>query len=347
MKKLFLLATILLVFWGCTNEVASNSQSHNVTEKQKGAHVFGFRNALNPSLFDTLNIDWITIVPFGFQPKHTSPEVTHRNKDSIQIKKGNERWMNTIKQIHDNGFQVFLKPHIWMHTSAEGKWRSDIFPTNEEDWKTWAASYRSFILRFAEIAEKTGVEMFCIGAECTRLTLEKPEFWKELIIEIREVYKGKITYAANWYKEYENIDFWDQLDYIGIQAYFPLTELNNPNLENLKKGWKPHLKNMEILHKKYNKQIIFTELGYKSRKDAAIHPWEWIDYENIDISEYSEETQINCYQSFFDNVWYKEWFSGVHIWQFRNDYEPHERFDLDFTPLGKGAEEIIRKGFRK
>ena len=331
----------------CTNEIKDTGVNKKILEeKQKGVHVFG-RGPLQSHLFDTLNIEWITIVPFGFQPNHTSSEVQHRNKDSIQIRKGNQRWTKTINDIHTKGFKAFLKPHIWMHTSSDGKWRSDIYPENEEDWVTWQATYRDFILRFAEIASKTETEMFCIGAECTRLTLEKPEFWEELIIDIRKVYKGKLTYAANWYEEYESIRFWDQLDYIGIQAYFPLTDNENPDLKDLSKGWGPHLKKMEALSKKYNKQIIFTELGYKSKKDGAIKPWEWIDYENIDVSEYSELTQINCFQSFFSEVWNQKWFNGVHVWQFRNDYQPGvDRVDLDFFPQGKGAEDIIRKGFQ-
>ena len=120
-----------------------------------------------------------------------------------------------------------IKPHIWILQPSEGMWRADIYPNNEADWETWQASYRDFILRYARVAERAQAEMFCIGTEFSRLTTEKPEFWNDLIQSVREVYAGEITYAANWYEEFEKIPFWDDLDYIGIQAYFPLTKKQN------------------------------------------------------------------------------------------------------------------------
>jgi len=57
-----------------------------------------------------------------------------------------------------------------------------------------------------------------------RLQLEK------LIKKIREVYRGKLTYAAEGINA-KNIEFWDALDYIGIDAYFALTDKINPYLK--------------------------------------------------------------------------------------------------------------------
>ena len=87
-------------------------------------------------------------------------------------------------------------------------------------------------------------------------------------------------------------------------------------------------------------------MGYKSTADSAIDPWEWIDYpSNLDKS-YSTKTQANCYEAFFNTVWKKEWFAGVHIWQLRSDnVEDSGKNNLDFTPQGKPAENIIAKGF--
>jgi hypothetical protein len=47
---------------------------------------------------------------------------------------------------------------------------------------------------------------------------------------------GKLTYAANWDK-YDQVSFWDELDFIEIQAYFPLTAQTSPTAEEIKKGW--------------------------------------------------------------------------------------------------------------
>ena len=50
------------------------------------------------------------------------------------------------------------------------------------------------------------------------------------------MYSGKLTFGANWYLEYEDVTFWDDLDYIGIQAYFPLTKKENQGVDELVKG---------------------------------------------------------------------------------------------------------------
>ena len=295
-----------------------------------------------------MNLEWITLVSWGFQKDIDSPDVGHHNKNSEHIKKHNEYWVRRIKQVRSNGFKVFFKPHLWVTDPSDGKWRSDIFPSNDENWETWKSSYSDFILRYAKVAEEAGAEMYCIGIEFSRLTLEKPEFWKTLIQEVRKVYSGKITYAANWYKEYEKVSFWSDLDYIGVQADFPLTKQENPSIEQIEKGWKKHYKPLQKLAKKHDRKVLFTEIGYRSIANSAEKPWEWVEYDEDAQKKLSYETQSNCYQAFFNTVWKQDWLAGVHFWQMRGDYLDRKMkvdLELDFTPQGKPAAEVLSKGF--
>ena len=314
-------------------------------DKQKGVHFFGRVDSINLSHLAQNNIEWLTLVAWSDQQNCKSPMVRHHNGDSLMILQRDSSWFSRIKKAQAAGFKVFIKPHVWIYEPETGKWRSDIFPTNEKNWKTWKQSYRDFILRYAKIAEKANAEMFCIGTEFTKLSTEKPTFWKQLIKDVRAIYSGKITYAANWYDEYEKITFWDELDYIGVQAYFPLVKNKNPSVQQVSKGWKGHLSDLKSIHEKFNRKILFTEIGYKSTADSAIEPWKWLEYAKVEQPPISLETQKKCYQAFFNTVWGKEWFAGVHIWQL-NDYEGYGGKDnLDFTPQGKPAEGITRKGF--
>lgn len=324
-----------------------NSEIHD-NEKHRGAHVFGYLDSMNIQPFVANNFDWITIVPYGNQREHDSPEIRYFRKDRLQQLKRDSMWASQIKIAHDAGMKVFIKPHIWISNHSNGKWRSDIYPTNDENWESWKEAYRKFIMLYAHLAERNNVEMFCIGAEFTSLSANKSEFWEELIKDVRAVYSGKLTYAANWYKEYEKVPFWDQLDYIGVQAYFPLVKNEYPSVDQLSKGWKKHVSALENVHEKYNKPILFTELGYKSTADSGIKPWEWIDYSAKEDKPHSIETQVNCYNAFFDTVWDKEWFAGVHIWQMRSEYKNRSgREDSNFTPQGKITEKVIADRFRK
>lgn len=341
------LAFILLTFTQCQTLNEKRSSQSSKTSKQKGAHVFGSIKNTDFQFLIRNNIEWVTLVPWASQADFDSPIVRHF-RDSLNISKRDSALLQRFKLVHDAGFKVFVKPHIWIHAPTEGKWRSDIYPNSEENWKLWKKSYREFIIRYANLAQQANAEMYCIGTELTRLSIEKPLFWDSLITEVRAVYKGKITYAANWYEEYEKIPFWDDLDYIGIQAYFPLVDNKSPDVQQISNGWTKYLSTMEAIHKKYNKRILFTELGYKSTADSAAKPWEWVDNPKSHNKSLSYETQVNCYQAFFDTVWEKDWFAGVHLWQFRADYASDNHsasYDLDFSPLGKPAEGIIGKNF--
>lgn len=360
--KPIVLLFFLLTFTQCStkNKKSDNKQSTEIKtkttpvkdinatdDKHRGAHVFGIKDSTDFKPLIRNNLEWVTLVTWGYQNDYNSPIVKHNNtRDSLQLLRHNSNLRNRIVLVRDAGFKVFFKPHLWINNPSNRKRRSDIFPSNEENWELWKKSYRNFILGCAKIAEQTNVEMFCIGTELTRLTTEKPVYWKNLIQEIRSIYSGKITYAANWYNEFEEITFWDQLDYVGIQAYFPLVKNEYPSVEQISKGWNKYLPTLEAIHKKYNRKVLFTEMGYKSTADSAIEPWKWLEDTTIKDNHFSTETQANCYEAFFNTVWKKEWFAGVHIWQMRSDYsEDRVINNLNFTPQGKPAEIIIAKGF--
>jgi hypothetical protein len=340
----FLLFIVLLCT--CATDKSSLNRTNLAIEKQKGAHVFRFRDSLKADYYHQMNIEWITMVAWGFQHDYQSDFVRHYRGDSTEIIERNLRWVNKINKIKEKGFKVFVKPHVWLDTTPEDTWRSDIYPVTKEGMIKWQNDYKEFILRYARIAEEADADMFCVGAELTRLSLEQPEYWENLIDEIKSVYSGELTYAANWYEEYENIRFWDKLDYIGVQAYFPLSDKVYPSYEELEIGWERHLSSLKGVSKQYERPIIFTEIGYKSHSEAGMKPWEWTNYSNPDTTKYSEETQYNCYKAFYNKVWNEKWFYGAHLWQFRENYRKNE-YDMDFSPQEKLAEKVIQEGFQK
>ena len=180
---------------------------------------------------------------------------------------------HVIKRSHTLGLEVMLKPHVdIINRTNEGHWRADIGFANDSDWVKWFKGYKDFILHYARMAEKMKVEIFCIGTELS-FTTEKDEMWrKEIIREVRKVYKGKLVYAANW-DNYNNIKFWDELDYVGIDAYFPLTYGRNPSYTELRRGWTKWKSQIRSFHSIVNKPIIFTEIGYPSSSHAPMTPW--------------------------------------------------------------------------
>ena len=202
------------------------------------------------------------------------------------------------------------------------------------------------MLHYAKMAQENHVELFCIGTELKSSIAQQPEKWSFLIKEIKAIYNGKLTYAANWNDDLETITFWDQLDYIGIQAYFPLTNFKSPDLETIKKGWDVHIIKLEQLSKKHQKPILFTEVGYKSEASSTIKPWEWSSKLSILHKKKSDRTQVLAYEALFQKLWSRKWFAGLYIWQW--DTRSRQEFaaeNLNFSPRFKPAENVIAKWF--
>jgi hypothetical protein len=318
--------------------------------KQRGMHVFG-RRAWDEEMVKALmqtNMEWITLVPFGSQEDYDSESVGRRDTDYTTWTSRDSSFMNKTRDLKNCGFYIMIKPHIWMHNASSGKWRSDISPKTEEGWKKWSESYQRFIFHYARMSELLDVELFCVGTELHKTAIEHPDFWRQTIQEVRKIYSGKITYAANWNEELHDVTFWDQLDYIGIQAYYPLTNKTTPSVKELKKGWKKHLDSIEKLQKEFNKPVLFSEIGYKSTDDAAIEPWAWANSFNGLYKKVSYQTQANCYEAFFQTFWDKEWFAGVHFWEWQSGrHRDDDKKNINFTPQQKPAENIMTKWFAK
>lgn len=318
-------------------------------QKQRGMHFFG-TSAPEEGHYKALvktNIEWLVHVPYGWQKDVKSTDIklsfrsggTYRRDQAIS---------NTTRDARRHGIRSIMKPHLWLTNRTWDEWRGTMSFENPEDWKNWSENYRRFILHYAKISAKENIEAFCIGTELHQIAVQHPKYWRELIREVRSFYKGKIIYAANWNKEYEEITFWDELDYIGIQAYFPLTDQTSPSVRTLIKGWQPHVKKMKAISQKYGKPILFTEIGYKSTDDAAIDPWKWVDAVSTLFTKQSYQTQVNCYEAFFKVFWKKDWFAGALFWEWKAGINTTKgKENISFTPQNKPAENVLAKWFGK
>jgi len=259
-----------------------------------------------------LGANWISQTPFGWMDGHDSPTVVLNNHKAWwgETDRG---VIHTTQEAKKKGVKTMLKPHIWIMNS-KGKWRSDISMNSTEEWDEWFKSYNDWIMHYAQLAEDHGIESLCIGTEMHITTREFPNKWKDIIANIREVYSGQLTYAANWYKEFEDITFWDDLDYIGVQAYFPLSRKEQPEKTALLKSWERHKKDLQRVSTAYGKKVIFTEIGYKNTADAAIEPWTWPQRLDHNISV-CDVTQKVCYEALFESLWHEPWLEGFFIWK--------------------------------
>lgn len=281
--------------------------------------------------------EWVAIVPYGFCRKDDPHFFFSEN---MKEKKHGQWWgetpegvASTVLMARMQGLKTMLKPHVWM----QGGSHLDLEFTTEADWQTFEHDYAQYVLYFAEIADSLQVDLYCITTELDRFAIARPAFWQKLIGQVKKIYKGKLTYAANW-DRYERIPFWNQLDYIGVDAYFPLSDDREPSIQQLVRGWKPHLSALQKMSSQFQKPILFTEFGYRSCDHTARRPWE----SETDCAP-NPTAQANAYAALTEAVWPQPWFAGGFAWKWFIDNDLRHQERDQYSPHGKPAEAILRQ----
>ena len=286
-----------------------------------------------------IHANYAAIMPFGFIKNLRHPEIIY-NQPRQWYGETAEGTKQYVQLLHENRIRVMLKPQIWIWN---GEFTGLLKMTSEADWLALESSYRNFILDFAKIAEAEKVEIFCFGTELENFITHLPAYWRNLIAEVKTVYNGKLTYAANW-DEYRRVPFWDALDFIGIDAYFPVAESQTPTVEEARKGWALWKEELKNFSEKENKQILFTEYGYRSVDFAGKQPWE----SDHALSSINLEAQTNTLQALYEEIWNEEWFAGGFLWKW---FIAHDRVggknDNQFTPQNKPAGKVVARFYEQ
>ena len=296
----------------------------------------GFKQSLR-NLVNT-NANYVTLVIPLYQSNTGSTDVqTGWNTPN------DETLISAITYAHSLGLRVVLKPHVDLYS---GEWRAYANPT---DRNQWFLNYATHTMHYVEIAAKYNVEDFTVGSELISLASDSinntnTQNWRDLISKIRAKYTGKLTYSANWgptgfTDEKNNIQFWDALDYIGISAYYNLNE--DSSVASMKSQWDV-INNSDIspLSWRYNKPIVFTEVGYRSATGSHREPW---NYSLVGAPD--EQEQANAYQALFEYWSTQNIMEGVQLWHWMGDPNAGGSGTTDYTPQRKLAEGTMKTWF--
>jgi hypothetical protein len=238
------------------------------------------------------------------------------------------------------GLRVILMPVVLLDDPRNNEWRGKIVPANH-DWDGWFKRYNTFIQHFANVAEKYHVDVLMVGSELVK-TEGYADRWRRIIQEVRQNYRGKLGYSANWdHYQTNKIAFWNDLDYVGMTTYYELAKGKNPSRQEVDDSWKAIKKDILTFQREVRKPIIFTEVGWCSQEGAGHEGWNY--YANQKASDAGMKEQSLLYESFIA-TWAKEPAIGGIIW-WEWDCTEGGPSDFNYTPRGKPAEAIIRRLF--
>ena len=337
----FLFFLCLLTFNSCKGQTEEVSVFTGI-EKINGISLVASRDKMVTSHIahiSNINTNYSAIIPFGFVRTLDSPEVIY-NTERQWLGERVEGVKHSINLLHDANIKVMLKPQIWI---GGGDFTGDMTMNSEANWKTLENTYEGYILLYAQIAQETNVELFCVGTELYNFVNARPDFWKQLIGKVKTVYSGKLTYAENWDKV-DKVDFWEELDYIGADAYYPISESKTPTIAEARQGWQKWKKELKAVHQKFDRPILFTEFGYRSTHYAGKEPWQ----SNRIEGNFNFEAQNNLTSALFEEFWNEDWFAGGFIWKWFHNYEDVGGLENNrFTPQNKPVEHIIKAHYAK
>ncbi len=320
----------------------------------KGVSWVGGRRAMPDSALveaRDMGIEWLSLTPFGWMDNHQSASV-RLNRQGRLWGETDTGLRTTARKAHEMGFRLMLKPHIWITRPVDDGWIGVIDFDTEAEWLRWETDYRTFILHYAELAQAEDMAILCIATELSNPVRSRPRFWKSLIKDIRKVYSGKLTYAANWFRDYDVVEFWSHLDYIGVNAYFPLTDRTGPSVSEIMMGWEPHIEQIGRLSVAHGKPVIFTEVGYKNSPGSTIRPWEWpprtrrwSGETQPDSHPVDQDEQVNAYEALFRSVGQLPWFRGLFIWKWYPNASRITEDRVEFSPQNKEAERVLKRWY--
>jgi hypothetical protein len=274
--------------------------------------------------------DWVAIIP-SMKLENSKDTVLTATEDTPS----DGALRHVIQEAHRLGFRVMLKPHV---DPIDGSYRGEV-GTNftPTEWLTWFDHYQEMILHYASLAEEMQIDLFCVGTELDSAQLHE-FYWRRMLVEIRNQYTGLLTYAANHGQE-KQVLWWDAVDLIGVDAYYPLSLNPHPALREIEAAWQPRVQSLERLSKRWNKPIIFTEIGYASQEGSAAQPWSWT-LGKIDLNG-----QANLYQAVFNTFLDQPWFKGIFWWSWDDSVYQGGACNREFTPKGKPAENVLRQAY--
>jgi hypothetical protein len=232
-----------------------------------------------------------------------------------------------IKEAHRRHFSVMLRPLLdETNIRTQVSWRGGIRPTSVS---AWFQNYQAFLLPYLQLATSERVESFDVGTELETLQ-GKVTDWRGLIAAVRQVYPGQVTYSQNWDTP-GPVRFAPDLDYLSVDAYYPLDAPANASAQQIATAWQPWIRVLAGWGRAAGKPIVLTEVGTASQPNSYQQPFKRPAGAPVDLQAQAVYYRGTC-QSVPSTV------AGLYWWEVELDPRAQPQLDPGFNFLGKPAQ---------
>lgn len=289
-------------------------------------------------------INLIQLNPFGYQPAVADRRILFDDKTLSDADLTQE-----IRDIHTAGLKAMLAPHLWLDRANNAPWRSQLNYENKSEILEWFDAYEKFILHYARIAQQTQSEVFAVGVELESLAKNADAF-RDLIRKIRALgYTGLLTYECEAWNA-ENIAFWPELDFIGLNMYYSFDAEPRSEKETAFSHLVDFQKDRLAFHARHAARLglpwVITEFGYPAHQKAISKTSAWPETMRVRDDRAQEIGFLAMEQALVGQV--RSGLSqpsGIIFWKYvttLNSYE-QRNYATDFIVESKPAEKIARR----
>lgn len=260
----------------------------------------------------------------------------------------------TARGAQARGLSIMFKPELL--TRPSGIRIGDKAAESPAEAERFFASSRRCLPHVGLVAELCGAEVLCLGTELRHvagtLNPQIPDFmqqnqeaWSELIATLRGSFMGALTYAADWRGEVDSVEFWSQLDFVGVVLYPSLgngPEQARPSEKEAGRRMLLALGNLVGDADRRYQPALICEVGFSATSRA------W-DQPEAARGRPDVEEQARMYgilrDVFADNYLPREMFEGLYLWSWSTDPDAGREPSRSFTPQNRPAREVAAQLF--
>jgi len=223
--------------------------------------------------------------------------------------------------------KIVVKPHVEI-IDKEQTFRGLYNPSDENTFYTRYLDYYSQLLKTLRPFEKN-ISDIVVGTELSKLS-QNTERWRTIIRQLKKVgpKTAKFTYASNWF-DFNLVDFWDELDWIGVDAYYPLSFVGTPTVDSMVSAWRIWGTMLTVWRDHYwpGKPIGFTETGFVDNKNSTRFSMRaWANTNSVDEDEHANAFAATLIlaqemKNFYGLYW---WAWDIHSANIPNDRQRYQ-----------------------